>query len=227
MGVEMQKAIQGLVLTTDLQSPGLLFACKISREIALKAYTKCFELGRGRKIRFNPVQDTLLISHTCRKLFQPLPGMPGSLSTLPNYKDWFAEVTQLAMDAYTILALATSRDPKLGWLLSQFPSLKTLTLVATQPQHILDLLETQKEVQLYTVEEAVVKLRAAVSSNPHYDLTSANPQRWGNCEGRLRTDLEAFRLDQSSPAGWKCPEIKTMFLGASSDLDVSIHNLIH
>lgn len=146
MGVEMQKAIQGLVLTTDLQSPGLLFACKISREIALKAYTKCFELGRGRKIRFNPVQDTLLISHTCRKLFQPLPGMPGSPSTLPNYKDWFAEVTKLAMDAYTILALATSRDPKLGWLLSQFPSLKTLTLVATQPQHILDLLETQKEV---------------------------------------------------------------------------------
>jgi hypothetical protein len=138
---------------------------------------------------------------------------------LPDYKDWFAEVTQLAMDAYTLLVLARSRDSKLGWLLSQFLLLKTLTLVATYPNEVLALLETQKEVQFYTVEEAVAALSAAASSNTPYESPLANPQRWVAFEGRLIIALEAFRLDQSSPAGWKCPEIKTRFLGASSVLD--------
>jgi hypothetical protein len=217
MAIEMEQAIQGLVLTTDLQSPGLLFTCKISREIALKAYPKCFELGRGRKIRFNPSQDTLLISHTCRKLFQPLPSLPGSPNTLPDYKDWFAEVTQLAICAYTLLVSVRSRDSRLGWLLSQFPLLKTLTLVTTHPQHVLHLLETQKEVQLYTVEESVAASSAAGSSDTPYQSTLANPQRWVALETRLITDLEAFR--GHSPAGWQCPEMKTMFLGTNSVID--------
>jgi len=214
MGIEMEKAIQGLVLTTDLQSPALLFACKVSRDIALKAYPKCFELGRGRKTRFNPSQDTLLITHTCQLLFQVLPGIPGSPNSLPDYKGWFAEVTQLAMDVFFLSAWASNN---IGWLLSQFPLLKTLTLVATYPQHVLDLLETQKEVQLYTVEEAVAASSAAGSSITRYQSTLANPQRWVVLETRLITDLEAFR--GHSPAGWQCPEMKTMFLGTNSVID--------
>jgi hypothetical protein len=214
MGVEMEQAIQGLVLTTDLQSPGLLFACKISRDIALKSYPKCFELGRGRKTRFNPSQDTLFITHTCQLLFQVLPGMPGSPNSLPDYKGWFAEVTQLAMDA----SFPPAWDSiNIGWLLSQFPLLKTLTLVATHPQDVLDLLDTKREVQFYTVEEAVPGLSAAGSSYTPYQSTLTRPHRWVALEGRLKTDLEAFR--GHSPAGWQCPEMKTMFLGTNSVID--------
>ena len=213
MGIEMEKAIQGLVLTTDLQSPGLLFACKVSRDIALKAYPKCFELGRGRKTRFNPSQDTLLIMHTCQLLFQVLPGMPGSPNSLPDYKGWFAEVTQLAMDA----SFPPAWDSiNIGWLLSQFPLLKTLTLVATHSRHVLELLGTQKEVQLYTVEEAVAALSASGSYTP-YQSTLTNPHRWAALETMLITDLEAFR--RHSPAGWQCPEMKTMFLDTNSVID--------
>ena len=115
--------------------------------------------------------------------------------------------------------LARSRDSKLGWLLSQFPLLKTLTLVATYPKHVLTMLESQKEVQFYTIEEAMAALSAATSINMPYESPLANPHRWVAFEGRLRTALEAFRLDQSSTAGWKCPEIKTRLHGASSVLD--------
>lgn len=64
--LEMSKAIRELVLSTDIPSPGMLFACQRSREVALKQFSACLELKSGKKTAMTR-KMTLFSSQTLQR----------------------------------------------------------------------------------------------------------------------------------------------------------------
>ncbi|PMD27886.1 hypothetical protein NA56DRAFT_696904 [Hyaloscypha hepaticicola] len=49
-----------VVLSTNSKNPGILFACKTSREVALSRLSECLDLGT-KQTRFDPANDTMCI----------------------------------------------------------------------------------------------------------------------------------------------------------------------
>ncbi len=105
------------------------------------------------------------------------------------------------MNAYILLAMVGFGDYRLGWLLSQFQSLKALTLLANVPEHAISLLETRKEVRFYTLEEAIAEIRGNDTDFTRAQIISSAPQDWADLEGMLKREIEAFHLQSNSPAG--------------------------
>jgi hypothetical protein len=218
MSLEMEKAVQSLVLTVDLKSPALLFSCKISRDVALTTYTQCFELGCGRKVRFDPARDALFLSTICQSWLQPLPGMQQSPESVPDYKGWFTGVTKLTLGASLVSALVMRGDLSFGWFLSHFQSLETLILLANEADHTVSLLKMREEVQFNGLGETLAKRYADQTDVRRADLISAHSQRWALLGELLKMEIEDYHIHNSSPAGWKCPEIEAMYLDTSSPL---------
>ncbi|PMD33235.1 hypothetical protein L207DRAFT_639397 [Hyaloscypha variabilis F] len=129
--IEIQKATQNLVLSTSVKSPGSLFACHNSRSEALKKYTRCAQLQSGRETRFDPIEDTVLISHTASFALPPLPYMTADANHCPDYGSRFSGIQNLAISYFDFMV---GGDRDMQALLSQFQSLKSLVLLLNDPQ---------------------------------------------------------------------------------------------
>lgn len=125
---EMKKAFQNLVLSTNVKSPGPLFACTISRADALKKYTRCLEIKGGLKTRFNPIEDTVLLAHLADlPLLPPLPYVPGQPDLCSDYGNQLPGVESLAI---CTSGLMWGDLPEMQrCLFTQFLALKNLVLV--------------------------------------------------------------------------------------------------
>jgi hypothetical protein len=172
---EMEKAIRSLVLSANVKSPGSLFACHNSRSEALKKYTSYFQIQSGRETRFDPIGDTVLISHTARFALPPLPYTVGDVIQCPEYGSQFQGVQNLAINHFDLMA-AGRQDMKA--LLSQFHSLKNLMLLVNNPRHQ----ETPSFVQS---DDDVLAL----------PLMQAYPQMAQEVLRDLLRDLEGFKSD--------------------------------
>jgi hypothetical protein len=113
-----------VVLSINAKNPGILFACKTSREISLKQLSACLYLG-NKQTRFDPASDTICIyeQHINPRRVRLLPGFTVPRGSVPQYIYKFSEVQRVIMEADAGPRGARS-------ILSQLPTLKTLVLAS-------------------------------------------------------------------------------------------------
>ncbi|KAE9380070.1 hypothetical protein N431DRAFT_459040 [Stipitochalara longipes BDJ] len=148
MGYGVEEAVRLLSLCANVKSPGVLFACRNSRSEALHHYTKCLNLGRNsKKIRFDPTQDTVFITHMARYLQTPLPHMAGQLKLYPAYDSWLEGVETLALSLSDVLAGGLR---EMAALVSHLPTLKTLILIMNLSplRRMADLVQSDEQLLL-------------------------------------------------------------------------------
>jgi hypothetical protein len=164
--LEMEKAARGIALSTNTKSPGVLFACQNSRSEALKHYTRCFDLNGGKKTRFDPTGDTVLISHTAKLFLPPLPHVVGQPDLCPDFGSLFPGAEMLALSGFDV---AVGGIEEIESLLSQFTSLKTLVLVLNIPskQPLDYLIQSDDELRYQTIEGRVAEFPERVKKLQH------------------------------------------------------------
>lgn len=114
-----------VVLSTNAKNPGILFACKASREVALSNLSECLDLG-AKQTRFDPTNDTICLYQYeagCRHIVL-LPGKLYPHSTYGKYIHKFARAQRFIMEWYPGIPGQVER------ILSQLPKLKTLVVVS-------------------------------------------------------------------------------------------------
>jgi hypothetical protein len=199
----MQKAIQGLVLSTETKSPGLLFACQVSRAVGLKLYTVCLRLGCGKETRFDPENDIIFLSHAAKYHLQPLPGCLRGIEDRVNLIDTFSGVRNLAISGFTILKRGMS-DEKTTWLISRFQSLKSLFVLVNEVHYLttsLDSLpEPDEQLRLHTLDE-----QARDTSERIDGWCAAKAQQW-------KEWATGPRGDKSYVTDWENLQVKPAIL---------------
>ena len=118
-------SLGSVCFSTNTPVPGLLGACKTSREAILKMYTTCIKT-RNRMIRMDGDRDVLVLFNSSDSFsrepfrFQPLPWILDR-AMLSSHVAMFSGVKSMATPNYVF----TDRSPSdQWWLLSQFQALE-------------------------------------------------------------------------------------------------------
>ena len=116
-----------VVLSTNAKNPGILFACKTSREVALSQLSACLDL-ETKQTRFDPANDTICF-YELTQLF----GNPPRTLLLPGHMSRHGLLVHCIHKFVGIQRLLISLDfaAQVKWIISQFPNLKKL-IVAWQ-----------------------------------------------------------------------------------------------
>ena len=113
-----------VVLSTITKNPGILLACRTSREVALSQLSECLDLGT-KQTRFDPANDTICLyqyetsSHHLSLLPYRFP-----LDTYGQYIHKFAGVHRFIMECFPGFL------GHIEGILFQLPNLKTLVVVS-------------------------------------------------------------------------------------------------
>lgn len=141
-------APENVIFSTDQFAPSILAVCKLSRDIALKAYNASIMSRSRRIIRFNGDRTTALFCPNSRVELSgicPLPGFNCNPDwSLADYTHFFSGIKSVAFAPFSLCATLDER----AWLLSQFRNLDRIVLLCNQGYVVDDEMSVRQMVEL-------------------------------------------------------------------------------
>lgn len=205
-----------LTFTTNVKPSSLLRACSTCRQVILKSHTGYIKSATGSIIRFDELNDSILLLNLskCPKFQDPRGGFLLYSSRYANRAHQFSGIKSLGFDFKEPVS-----ESNLGCLVSQFKGLENLYLVALS-RRAAQMSKGMGKLSFESLEEMWATLRSSRSVG----VAVAAPALQNCINGWLARRAEALqKYKEIVEPEWRVPKISVMglFIEEHKDKDIA------